>query len=56
MLVRIGNRIDLARLDRISPLAAPLFLEPGKVPIHGAGRERLAEDQARALMQAAGLA
>ncbi len=56
MIARVGGRIDLARLDRITPLAAPLFLEPGKVPIHGQGRERLAEAQAQALMQAAGLA
>jgi ATP-dependent Lhr-like helicase len=33
-----------------------LFLEPGKVPIHGQGREKLAESAAKALMQAAGLA
>ncbi len=55
MLARVQGRIDLRRLPRLSPLAAPLFLEPGKVPVHGQGRERLAEDQARRLMQEAGL-
>ncbi len=55
MLSRIDGRIDLIRLPRVSPLAAPLFLEPGKIPVDGKGRERLAEEAARALLQAAGL-
>lgn len=55
MLTRIGPRIDTRRLDRLSPLSAPLFFEPGKVPVQGAGRERLAEDAARALLRDAGL-
>jgi ATP-dependent Lhr-like helicase len=29
MLERIGDRIDHVRLTRVTPLAAPLFLEPG---------------------------
>ncbi len=56
LLSRTGGRIDLHRLDRVTPLAAPLFLEPGKVPIEGQAREKLAESAAQALMQAAGLA
>jgi ATP-dependent Lhr-like helicase len=55
MLARIGGRIDLVRLDGVTPLAAPLFLEPGKIPVQGAGRERLAEAEAQALLRAAGL-
>ena len=55
LLDRVGDRLDLRRLDRVSPLAAPLMLEPGRVPIHGQGRERLAEDAARAMLRAAGL-
>ena len=55
MLSRIDGRIDLIRLPRVSPLAAPLFLEPGKIPVEGKGRERLAEEAARALLRAAGL-
>ena len=55
MLDRVGDRLDFRRLDRVSPLAAPLMLEPGRVPIHGQGRERLAEDAARAMLRAAGL-
>lgn len=55
MAERIDGRIDLIRLSRVTPLAAPLLLEVGKVPIDGAGRERLLEDEAQALMQEAGL-
>ncbi len=56
LLTRIGPRIDLLRLPRLSPLSAPLFLEPGIIPVHGQGRERLADSAAQRLMQAAGLA
>jgi ATP-dependent Lhr-like helicase len=56
MLDRVGDRIDLVRLDRVSPLAAPLMLEPGRIPIQGAGRERLAEAAAAEMLRAAGLA
>jgi len=56
LLTRIGPRIDLRRLTRLSPLSAPLFLEPGIIPVHGQGRERLADSAATRLMQAAGLA
>jgi ATP-dependent Lhr-like helicase len=55
MLERVGDRIETRRLDRLSPLSAPLFLEPGKVPIHGEGREKLADASARALLAAAGI-
>jgi ATP-dependent Lhr-like helicase len=56
LLARVGPRIDLIRLDRVTPLAAPLFFEPGRIPVHGEGRDRLASAQAQALMEAAGLA
>lgn len=46
---------DHRLLDRVTPLAAPLLLEVGKVPIAGKGRDRLAEAEAAALMAAAGL-
>ncbi|QRZ12903.1 ligase-associated DNA damage response DEXH box helicase [Paracoccus methylovorus] len=42
-------------LDRVSPMAAPLLLEIGRVPIRGEGRERLAQIEAEALMREAGL-
>ncbi|MEY4696623.1 MAG: hypothetical protein RIT14_1051, partial [Pseudomonadota bacterium] len=56
MLARVQGRIDAHRLPRVTPLAAPLFLEPGKIPVHGTGRERLMADAARRLMETAGLA
>ncbi|MES0825973.1 ligase-associated DNA damage response DEXH box helicase [Ruegeria sp. SCP11] len=55
MVFRIGNRIDLLRLERVSPLAAPLFLEVGKVPVKGAAEERLLAEESERLLQAAGL-
>ena len=55
MIASVAGRIELRRLPRLSPLSAPLFLEPGKFPIHGQGRERLATDAAHRLMVAAGL-
>jgi ATP-dependent Lhr-like helicase len=55
LLAGIGPRIDHVRLARVSPMAAPLFLEPGKIPVDGAGRERLAEGMARELLRVAGL-
>jgi ATP-dependent Lhr-like helicase len=56
MLARVGGRIDLLRLPRVTPLAAPLFLEVGRVPIAGAAEERLLAEETGRLMQAAGLA
>ena len=55
LLDRVGPRIDLLRLASVTPLAAPLMLEPGIIPIHGLGRERLATDAARQLLRDAGL-
>ncbi len=56
MLARVSGRIDHVVLDRVTPMAAPLLLEVGKVPVAGKGRERLAEEEAAALMAKAGLA
>ena len=56
LLARTSGQIDLRRLPRLSPLSAPLFLEPGRIPVQGQGRERLAEEAAERLMRAAGLA
>ena len=49
MLARTAGRIDHVTLDRVTPLAAPLLLEAGRVPVEGAAVERL-------LLEAAGLA
>jgi ATP-dependent Lhr-like helicase len=48
--------IDHVRAPHLTPLAAPLLLEMGKVPIHGLAEERLLAAEAAALMAEAGLA
>jgi len=55
MLARTAGRIDHVAADRITPLAAPLFLEHGRVPIEGMGQERLLAEETERLMQEAGL-
>ncbi len=55
MAARVGDRIDHVTLDRITPLAAPLFLEPGRVPIKGLAEEKLLAEEAEQLLAAAGL-
>ena len=55
MAARIGTRIDLIELERVTPLAAPLFLEVGRVPIKGLAEEKLLAEEAARLMDAAGL-
>jgi len=56
MMTRVAGRIDHVRLSRVSPLAAPLFLEMGRVPVKGAAEERLLAQEAARLMEQSGLA
>ncbi|WP_108885917.1 ligase-associated DNA damage response DEXH box helicase [Pseudoprimorskyibacter insulae] len=56
LAARIGGRIDLRRLSRVTPLAAPLFLEHGRVPVHGSADNRLLEEEITRLMDDSGLA
>jgi len=56
MIARVDGRIDHKRLSRVTPLAAPLFLEMGRVPVKGAAEERLLAEEARRLMETSGLA
>lgn len=55
MLNRTQGKIDHRILDRVSPLAAPMMLEKGRVPIAGEAHERLLQDAANEMMQNAGL-
>ncbi len=55
MIARIDGQIDLVRLDRVSPFAAPLFLEMGKVPVKGMAEERLLAEESEKLLWTAGL-
>ena len=54
MLTR-NPHIELRALPMVSPLAAPLLLEMGRVRLAGAGQLRLAEQTAQELMREAGL-
>ncbi|SHJ33541.1 ATP-dependent helicase Lhr and Lhr-like helicase [Shimia gijangensis] len=55
MLARVDGRIDLVGLDHVTPLAAPLFLEVGKVRIDGDAEERLLAEESADVMREAGL-
>ncbi len=50
MVARTQGQIDHRVLDRITPLAAPLFLEVGKVPVKGKAEERLMAEEAERLI------
>ncbi len=55
MARRTQGRIDLIELDRVTPLAAPLFLEAGRVPVKGLAEERLLAEEAARLFEDADL-
>lgn len=55
LLNTVGDRIDQVKLDRVTPLAAPMFLERGIVPIKGRGEGKLMLEEAEKLMAEAGL-
>jgi len=55
MLDRIGDRIKHITTEGVTPLAAPLLLEIGKVTIRGAAEEHLLADAASKMMHDAGL-
>lgn len=56
MLARVAGRIDHAVAPHVTPLAAPLLLEVGTVPIQGRAEARLLAEAAEALLAEAGLA
>ena len=55
MVEKRAGKIDHVQLDRVSPLAAPMLLEVGRVPVKGAAEERLLSEPAASMMTAAGL-
>lgn len=55
MLARVADRIDHVTLGQVPPLAAPLLLEAGRIPVKGAADERLLAEEAAALIQQSGL-
>ena len=52
-LARIRGRIDVERLDRVSPLAVPVLLEIGRESVRGAAVDELLDETARALIDEA---
>lgn len=56
MLARVSGRIDAVRAPHVTPFAAPLLLETGKVPIRGRAEARMLAEAAEALMREAGIA
>jgi len=55
MLARIDCKVDYVTTPQVTPLAAPLLLEIGKVPIRGAAEEHLLAQAAGRMMAEAGL-
>jgi ATP-dependent Lhr-like helicase len=55
MLDRVEDRIDHLKLPHVSPFAAPLLIEVGRIAIQGDAVERLLDAEASALMHAAGV-
>ena len=55
MLARTRGLVDHVVGDRVTPFAAPLFLEVGKVPVQGAGADALVAAETERLMAEAGL-
>ena len=55
MFDRIDNNIKHRDLPHVSPLAAPMLLEMGTVPIEGKARELVLKSEASLLMKEAGL-
>ena len=55
MLARNAGRIDHVQAPHVTPFAAPLLLEVGKVPVRGSADARLLAEESDRLMQEAGL-
>jgi ATP-dependent Lhr-like helicase len=56
MLARTSGRIDHLSLPQVTPLAAPILMEMGRVPVKGDAEERLLAEESRRLMEHSGLA
>ena len=55
MFKRVDDNIIHKNLQHVSPLAAPMLLEVGTIPIEGQARELLLKNEANSLMKEAGL-
>ncbi|WP_420861103.1 ligase-associated DNA damage response DEXH box helicase [Algirhabdus cladophorae] len=55
MIQRIQGRIDHLKLPKVTPFAAPLFLEVGKVPVKGLAEEQLLAQETDRMLALAGI-
>ena len=55
MFDRVDDNIIHKNLPHVSPLAAPMLLEVGTVPIEGQARELILQNEVGSLMREAGL-
>jgi ATP-dependent Lhr-like helicase len=55
MMARVGERIDHIRAPHVTPFAAPLLLEAGRVPVKGEAEARLLDTELDAILTEAGL-
>ena len=53
LLVRVQGRIQLRRLDRVSPLAVPILLEIGREQVYGSALDELLSEGEAALIEEA---
>jgi ATP-dependent Lhr-like helicase len=53
LLRRVKDRIVLRKLDRVSPLAVPVLLDIGKVPVYGEASEELLAEATDSLIEEA---
>jgi ATP-dependent Lhr-like helicase len=53
MLARVRGRIMHKELKRVSPLAVPILLEIGRVPVYGEAREAILAEASAALAKEA---
>ena len=55
MFDRVDDNITHRNLPHVSPLAAPMLLEVGTIPIEGKARELILQNEIGPLMREAGL-
>ena len=55
MLTRTAGKIDHLKLDRVTPLSLPMFLEQGRIAVAGAGQDRMLEETAARLIAEVGI-
>ncbi|MEM9788358.1 MAG: ligase-associated DNA damage response DEXH box helicase [Pseudomonadota bacterium] len=55
MLTRTAGKVDHLKLDRVTPLSLPMFLEQGRIAVAGAAQDRMLEEEAARLIAEVGI-